>query len=190
MFLYLFSFVAFVSGFNKRCFLRGRCSMEMWCLDDMERDSWDWVGPPAWERACFNSPEWGGGSSPVKTEPPRLYCCCCVLCVVCVCVRACVVVVVLTFSTRESVLARANLCTKLRWQNTWESNSRRARHLGLDVRVDGGRKMLQIEAKTHLDAHAAKLSIDRRVSVYPLTNRTAGHAGNDLGISTITQKSV
>ena len=39
--------------------------MEMWCPDDIGRDSWDWVGPPAWERACFNSPEWGGGSSPV-----------------------------------------------------------------------------------------------------------------------------
>ena len=26
------------------------------------------MGPPAWVRACFNSPEWGGGSSPVKTE--------------------------------------------------------------------------------------------------------------------------
>ena len=67
----------------------------MWCPDDIGRDSWDWVGPPAWERACFNSPEWGGGSSPVKTEPPQivlllfllLLCCCvCVLwCVLCVC---------------------------------------------------------------------------------------------------------
>ena len=46
--------------------------MEMWSPDDMGRDSWDWVGPPAWERACFNSPEWGGGSSPVKTEPPQI----------------------------------------------------------------------------------------------------------------------
>ena len=46
--------------------------MEMWCPDDIGRDSWDWVGPPAWERACFNSPEWGGGSSPVKTEPPQI----------------------------------------------------------------------------------------------------------------------
>ena len=45
VFLYLFfSFPAFVSG---RC----RCSMEIWCLDDIGRDSWDWVGPPAWERA-------------------------------------------------------------------------------------------------------------------------------------------
>ena len=35
----------------------------MWCPDDMVRDSWDWVGPPAWGRACFNSPEWCGGSS-------------------------------------------------------------------------------------------------------------------------------
>ena len=46
--------------------------MEMWCPDDIGRDSWDWVGPPAWGRACFNSPEWGGGSSPVKTEPPQI----------------------------------------------------------------------------------------------------------------------
>ena len=41
--------------------------MEMWCPHDTGRDSWDWVGPPIWERASFNSPEWGGGSSPVKT---------------------------------------------------------------------------------------------------------------------------
>ena len=33
------------------CFLRSRCSMEMWCPDDSGRDSWDWVEPPAWERA-------------------------------------------------------------------------------------------------------------------------------------------
>ena len=46
--------------------------MEMWCPDDIGRDSWDWVGPPAWVRACFNSPEWGGGSSPVKTEPHQI----------------------------------------------------------------------------------------------------------------------
>ena len=65
-----FSLLALVSEFN--CFLRSRCSMEMWCPDDIGRDSWDWVGPPAWERACFNSPEWGGGSSPVKTEPPQI----------------------------------------------------------------------------------------------------------------------
>ena len=62
--------LALVSESN--CFLRSRCSMEMWCPDDIGRDSWDWVGPAAWERACFNSPEWGGGSSPVKTEPPQI----------------------------------------------------------------------------------------------------------------------
>ena len=49
--------------------------MEMWCLDDIGRDCWDWVGPHAWERARFNSPEWGGGSSPVKTEPCVVLCC-------------------------------------------------------------------------------------------------------------------
>ena len=62
--------LALVSEFN--CFLRSPCSMEMWCPDDIGRDSWDWVGPPAWVRACFNCPEWGGGSSPVKTEPPQI----------------------------------------------------------------------------------------------------------------------
>ena len=62
--------LALVSEFN--CFLRSRCSMEMWCPDDIGRDSWDWVGPPTWGRACFNSPKWCGGSSPVKTEPPQI----------------------------------------------------------------------------------------------------------------------
>ena len=65
-----FLLLAFVSEFN--CFLRSRCSMEMWCPNDIGRDSWDWVGPPAWGRACFNSPEWGGGSSPVGSEPPQI----------------------------------------------------------------------------------------------------------------------
>ena len=78
-----FLLLALVSEFN--CFLRSRCSMEMWCPDDIGRDSWDWVGPPASGRACFNSPEWGGGSSPVKTEPPQIVNCCCVCCVCCVC---------------------------------------------------------------------------------------------------------
>ena len=48
-----FLLLALESEFN--CFLRSRCSMEMWCPDDIGRDSWDWVGPPAWVRACFNS---------------------------------------------------------------------------------------------------------------------------------------
>ena len=65
-----FLLLALVSEFD--CFLRSRCSMEMWCPDDVGRDSWDWVGPPAWGRACFNSPEWGGSSSPVKTEPLQI----------------------------------------------------------------------------------------------------------------------
>ena len=41
--------VAPVSEFN--CFLRSRCSVEMWCPDDIGRDSRDWVGPLAWGRA-------------------------------------------------------------------------------------------------------------------------------------------
>ena len=39
----MFLFLALVSEFN--CFLQSRCSMEMWCPDDLGRDSWDWVGP-------------------------------------------------------------------------------------------------------------------------------------------------
>ena len=66
----MFFLLAIVSEFN--CFLRSRCSMEMWCPDDIGRDSWNWVGPPAWGRACFNYPEWGGSSSPVKTEPHQI----------------------------------------------------------------------------------------------------------------------
>ena len=66
---HLFHFL-FVLGNN--CFLRSLCAMEMWCPDDIGRDSWDWVGPPAWVRACFNSPEWGEGSSPVKKEPLQI----------------------------------------------------------------------------------------------------------------------
>ena len=76
VFFFFFHFCFFLEKlfllFNCRCFLRSRCSMEMWCPDDIGRDSWDWVGPPTWRRACFNSPEWSGGSSPVKTEPHQI----------------------------------------------------------------------------------------------------------------------
>ena len=39
----------FLLYFFQRCFIAGisircRCSVEMWCPDDMARDSWDWVG--------------------------------------------------------------------------------------------------------------------------------------------------
>ena len=110
-FLYFFQIcllLALVSEFN--CFLRSRCSMEMWCPDDIGRDSWDWVGPPAWVRACFNSPEWGGSSSPVKTEPLHivfllLLCCrCC-----CSCCSNFVVVEWLYYSSRIIVVRWADL---------------------------------------------------------------------------------
>ena len=56
----------------------------MWCPDDIRRDSWDWVGPPAWGRACFNSPEWGGGSPDCIVVD--VVCCCCVVVWLCGCV--------------------------------------------------------------------------------------------------------
>ena len=52
-------------------YLIASCSMEMWCPDDIGWESWDWVGPPAWERACFNSPEWGGGLSRSRKKKER-----------------------------------------------------------------------------------------------------------------------
>ena len=57
MIFFIISFLVFVSGFNKRCFLRSRCSMEMWCLDNIERDSWDSVGPPTGRGCHRNIPE-------------------------------------------------------------------------------------------------------------------------------------
>ena len=38
-------FASVISEFNKRCGLR--CSVEMWCPDDIALGGWDWVGPPA-----------------------------------------------------------------------------------------------------------------------------------------------
>ena len=60
------------------CFFRSRCSMEMLCLDDIGQDSWDWVGAPAWETACFSTPQ-SGVEAPrlLKRSLPRLYYCCC-----------------------------------------------------------------------------------------------------------------
>ena len=60
--------LAFVLQFTKRCFLHSRCFKEMWCLDDIGRDSWDWVGPPPGE-----SPRSGvEASCLLKAEPPQI----------------------------------------------------------------------------------------------------------------------
>ena len=71
-----FSLLAIVSEFNGRCFLRGRCSMEMWCPDDIGRDGWDWVGPHTWEH---DSTPHSGVETPrlLKRSFSRLYYCCC-----------------------------------------------------------------------------------------------------------------
>ena len=63
----------------------------LWRPDDIGRDNWDWVGPPAWERACLNSPEWSGAPRLLKRSLPRWKNRCCLLCVVVV--LLCVVVV-------------------------------------------------------------------------------------------------
>ena len=49
--------LALVSEFN--CFLRSRCSMEMWCPDDIGRDRWDWIGPPTWDESMIQLPRVG-----------------------------------------------------------------------------------------------------------------------------------
>ena len=72
-----FLMLALVSEFN--CFLRSRCSMEMWCPDDIGRDSWDWVGPPAWGESMLQLPRVGWRLlACLKRSLPRLYygCCC------------------------------------------------------------------------------------------------------------------
>ena len=122
MYFKYFLLLALVSEFN--CFLRSRCSMEMWCPDDIGRDSWDWVGPPASGRGCFNSPEWGGGSSPVKTEPPQivlllllcvvvvlLLCCCCVVVVVLLFLLFLSVYSTCVYPLREQMQSMLNLIT-------------------------------------------------------------------------------
>ena len=50
----------------------------MWCPDDVERESWDWVGTPAWEREHDSTPQ-SGVEAPrlLKRSLPRLdYCRC------------------------------------------------------------------------------------------------------------------
>ena len=46
--------------------------MEMWCPDDIGRDSWDWVGPPAWGEHA-STPQ-SGVEAPrlLETESPQI----------------------------------------------------------------------------------------------------------------------
>ena len=70
--------LALVSEFN--CFLRSRCSMEMWCPDDIGRDSWDWVGPPAWGEHASTLQSGVEAPRLLKRSLQRLYFCCCGCC--------------------------------------------------------------------------------------------------------------
>ena len=132
--------LALVSEFN--CFLRSRCSMEVWSPDNIGRDSWDWVGPPAWGRARFNSPEWGGGSAPVKTEPPQI------------------VLLLLFGRIYECVYVHST--TVMNWQTRWSPqaltavSARKLEKLALNSGTTGGaRKMTQNASKTHSPPHNA-----------------------------------
>ena len=70
-FLYFFpkvSLLASASEFNYRCFLRCRCSMEMWCPDDIGR-----IGPATClGESMIQLSRVGRGSPPVKTEPLQI----------------------------------------------------------------------------------------------------------------------
>ena len=81
---FIFSFFRKVYSFLFSCFLRSRCSMEMWCPDDIGRDSWDRVGPPAWGEHA-STPQ-SGVDAPrlLKRSFSRLYYCCCCCFGVCI----------------------------------------------------------------------------------------------------------
>ena len=74
-----FLLLAVVSEFN--CFLRSRCSMEMWCPDDIGRDSWD-LGLGRLLGGEHASTPQSGVEAPrlLKQSLPRLYYCCCCCC--------------------------------------------------------------------------------------------------------------
>ena len=137
--------------------------MEMWCPDDIGRDSWDWVGPPAWGRTCFNSPEWGGSSSPVKTEPPQivlllLLLCCCVVVVLLLC--CCCVVVVVVVVVFDAIFQTECVCPHTLSMKLCRSpraltgvSARGLRKLALDSGTTGGaRKMTQNASKNPFTA--------------------------------------
>ena len=71
--------LAFMFGFNKRCFLHSRYSMEMWCLDDKGRDSWDWVTYLGESMIQLTRVVWRLFAC-LKRSLPRLNNCCCCRC--------------------------------------------------------------------------------------------------------------
>ena len=84
---------ALVSRFNKRCFLRSRCSMEMWCPDDTGLAG---IGLGHLLGREHDSTPQSGVEAPrlLKRSLSRLYCCCFVVLLFC-CVLLCCCVVVL-----------------------------------------------------------------------------------------------
>ena len=115
-FVFLFSFLSifFLCFFFLLSVVRTVATTgEMLCLDDIGRDSWDWVGPPTLERARFNSPEWGASSSPVKNGASPD---CIIVVVGCCFVVVCCSVLLLWLLLR---LLRLLLCCGVAWLGYW-----------------------------------------------------------------------
>ena len=66
-FKYVF-FLALVSEFN--CFFRCRCSMEMWCPDDIRRGCWDWA--TCLRESMIQLPRVEWRLFACETEPPQI----------------------------------------------------------------------------------------------------------------------
>ena len=124
-------------------------------------------------------PEWGGGSSPVKTEPPRLYYCCCVVwlfgCLVgwlvcllyllylllwCCCgVVVAVIVAVIVVRTCHPIGVAEHLGVRLpaspphpRALNNQQLLAVEGSLLGLDVQMDGVKNAVKIHQNPSSDA--------------------------------------
>ena len=107
--------------------------MELWCLDDIGRESWDWIVPPTQERAWLNSPVW---SSPVKKRSlSRLCDCCCLFEAILSC--ACM-----------SMAKEYQLAPSEQWHNTWD-DSQYQRHQDPTSNWSESEKCSILRFKTH-----------------------------------------
>ena len=91
----------------------------MWCLYDMERDSWDWVGR---EHASTLQ---SGVEAPrlLKRSLPRLYFCCCCVLLCCCCLGHDLMCMVTSHRSLQRTVPETYWC-----QVTWESRLPATRH--------------------------------------------------------------